>query len=98
MAKLVLYELSFLFDPGETWTQISEFDTDFGKFLETKGLLGETVQTMSPSTRKVIQIVKKPEIIEPQVNTPVTNRQPGQILKTAGQRTGFDGKFRKSNG
>jgi len=93
--KLVFLDYTFLFDPGETWQHLNQFETDFAKFLATKGLIAEPVKDILGKNpiilekpvlagKKVIQIYRSDKL-----GIPTSNQQPlqGRPMNT---KTMFD--------
>ena len=64
MASYIVIDCSFIFDPAESWGSFGDWETDFAKFLEVKGLESAKVVS-SGSARQVLMISKKKEIVPP---------------------------------
>ena len=60
----IVIDCSFIFDPAESWGSFGDWETDFSKFLEVKGLEA-TKALSSGSARQVLLISKKKEDIPP---------------------------------
>ena len=70
MAKsLVLVEYLFLFDSGQLWGRLDDFESDLAKFLDERGLTAEVIKIAGLKGRKLI-IVNKSEEIEPLTEIP----------------------------
>jgi hypothetical protein len=65
MAKLVILQYSFLFDPSETWGKMSEFDSSFSQFLAEHDMEAEIVTPIGVVSSKILFIHKKEKQIAP---------------------------------
>jgi len=73
----IIIDCSFIFDPAESWSSFGDWETDFSKFLESKGLEATKVVT-SGSARQVLMIGKKQEIVTP---PPAESNQRKPVVK-----------------
>lgn len=66
MKEIVFLDYTFLFDPGDTWSSVSNFESDLAKFLTMKGLKGDFVRTVGGQIgKKVLIITRKKDILDP---------------------------------
>lgn len=82
--NVALITYSFLFDPGETWAQLSSFEQDLNAYFNDRGMEARVIQPLG-SGNKIIHITRKEEIAppveKPKGNTGFTIRAKGrQIL------------------
>ena len=73
--QIALLEISFLFDPTETFSHLYEFEGKFGEFLKTIGLEAEVMVPIGMSTKRILFIRKIEEI--PPVTPPLEEAQKG---------------------
>lgn len=104
MAKtLAFLEYTFIFEPGsETWTRGLEFEKDLTDFLAAHGLVGEIIETIGGTGRRVIFIEKmdKFDELRGQANPPGRPKSVSSQLKEmsaskprAAERNFNKGKF-----
>ena len=66
MKEIVFLDYTFLFDPGDTWSSVSNFEADLSKFLTLKGLEGDFVRTVGGQIgKKMLIIRRKRDILDP---------------------------------
>lgn len=65
MTRLVLLSYNFIFDPSETWSRMSEFESSLADYFKQRGLQAETVTPLGITTAKVVMITKIKELPPP---------------------------------
>ncbi len=65
MTRLVLLSYNFIFDPSETWSRMSEFESSLADYFKQRGLQAETVTPLGITTAKVVMITKIKEVVPP---------------------------------
>jgi hypothetical protein len=61
MKKLVMLEYSFMFDPSEGWSSLSEFEKDIVKFFDNQGMDAMLVAPVSGQIGQRVMILSKKE-------------------------------------
>jgi hypothetical protein len=83
--KLAFLEYSFIFDPVDTWSNLSQFEGQLAQFFMMHGLEAEIVPTVGgQSGRRIMSIKKAPDM------TPVAPKppKPGEIQKQVNKLRG----------
>lgn len=62
--NVALLTYSFLFDPADTWQQLSQFEQDLNAYFNDRGMQCQVIQPLGAGN-KIIHITKKPEIAPP---------------------------------
>lgn len=62
--NVALLTYSFLFDPSETWQQLSQFEQDLNAYFNDRGMEARVIQPLGAGN-KIIHITKKQEIEPP---------------------------------
>lgn len=77
----VLIKYTIIFDPSEAWSKISEFEGDFAKFFNDRGLEVEVVQPPNQVREddKILLLTKK-EIIVEEEKTPTPKQVKRQLI------------------
>lgn len=66
----VFVKYGFIFDPRETWSELSDFEHDLARFFNQHGLKAELVETVADQEEMVIiYITKDEQIITPGEDT-----------------------------
>ena len=78
MAKLAIIEHVYIFDPADTWSNVSGFDKSLNEVLGNVGLQAER-QVIPAGGKQYFFISKVPQIVPvPETNEP--SKSPQQIL------------------
>ena len=65
MTQMALLDYTFLFDPSESWSNLSQFEADLIKFFVDRGMEAETIKTVEGQIGRRILLLKKKEMIGP---------------------------------
>ena len=70
MATIALIEYAFMFDTGEGWTNLYQFESTIFKYFETLGFEVNIIKTVEGATGRRILMLKKKQL---PVNGPEKN-------------------------
>ena len=94
MKNIALLDYLFMFDPGETWSNLYQFEGDIMKFFEERGLMVTIVKTVDGGTGRRIMLIEKPEEKVPE-QPKLPQKTLNQTIASMTSKRGFDGKYRK---
>jgi hypothetical protein len=80
----------FIFKPEETWTAISEINSDMARWLREKGFEAEVVDKDEEDKDEYTLIISKTPMIEPPQPPKSVNKQVHDLI----QNRDFDGRFK----
>lgn len=81
----VYLKYAFMFDPAETWSQQSQFDSTLMQFLDKVGLRAEVVENVKgQEAMRILLITKKPQNEMPMKADQTPKTQKFFALKKAG--------------
>lgn len=64
MSSVALLEYAFMFDTGEAWSNLYQFESTILKYFETLGFEAEILKTVEGATgRRILMLKKKPVIV-----------------------------------
>ncbi len=78
MKDHIFIEYTFIFEPGETWGNMQEFEKTLSDHLDGIGLIGQDIPSRNSSNKKLIIIRKKPPVpveIPAPTPTPIAQQQ-----------------------
>ena len=75
MKKLAFLEYTFMFDPNDTFTSISEFERQFAVFLATKNMQAEIVNTVGGAPGKRVMLIQNMEKLDKMANDQNRNKK-----------------------
>lgn len=88
MKSIAACTYTFVFDPGETWAHLYQFEKSLAKYMEADGLEMAIIEPMGAGIAgKMIHIYPKPEL--PQLNPPKASKMPvGVQIRKLGSKIG----------
>lgn len=88
MKQPVFLEYTFLFDSSETWSHLSQFESDLADFFSVHDYQAEIVKTVGGQTGRRIMILTRVTLPTGQSQTEQDERrkQPGSKIKEMAQR------------
>jgi hypothetical protein len=87
MSSIALLEYAFMFDTGEAWSNLYQFESTILKYFETLGFEAEILKTVEGATGRRILMLKKKSLVVPQDKNSVGRPQTaGGKLKELGAR------------
>lgn len=78
--NLAFVEYTFLFDPGEAWTRVSDLEADLGAFFSSKDLEAEIVTPVGVTSKRIIFVTKKKEITPPALPPATRPQSPRTVI------------------
>lgn len=69
MSTVALLEYAFMFDTGEAWSNLYQFESTILKYFETLGFEAEILKTVEGTTgRRIMMLKKRPMVMVPPKN------------------------------
>jgi hypothetical protein len=69
MSSIALLEYSFMFDTGDAWSNLYQFESTILKYFDTLGFEAEILKTVEGATsRRIMMLKKKPMVAVPPKN------------------------------
>lgn len=77
MSAIALIEYAFMFDTGEAWSNLYQFESTILKYFDTLGFEAEILKTVEGATgRRILMLKKKPTVANaPEEKNPVGRPQ-----------------------
>lgn len=69
MKQIVLLEYTFMFEPGDTWAHLYEFEKTLSDFFATKGLDAQIIKAIEGGGTKRVLYLRKKETPMPTMGT-----------------------------
>ena len=77
MSTIALLEYAFMFDTGEAWSNLYQFESTILKYFDALGFEAEILKTVEGATgRRILMLKKKPQVVNgPTEKNPVGRPQ-----------------------
>ena len=77
----VSVKVNFIFNAGDPWSRLFDFEKDLSMFLLKKGMVGEVVNSINGQSGEMIVFVKKQTMEEIALPNKTNNTQPSTQIR-----------------